>query len=90
MEVSERRKRPFKVSKVNKKVISITHFVKIKPFNISAVIKIFQRSNDGYLKSEIQSIQSFVIHNDQIQLISSRNTKYLQAKELNPRNVKML
>lgn len=57
----------FTLTKVSKKIISITDVAGVKPFNQSLGIPITQKTNDTELKYDMENIQEYVQTNDQHQ-----------------------
>lgn len=66
-ERSGRWEEPFTVTRVSKKIISVTDGINVEPFNTSAVILIAPKSNDRDLQSDMEIMRAFVIRNYQIQ-----------------------
>lgn len=66
-ERSRRSETPLKVTRISKKIILHTDGIKVKPFNILAVLLIAPNSNDSDFKSDMEYIQAFLIQNDPIQ-----------------------
>lgn len=54
---------PFTVTKVSKKIISVTDGIKVREFNITAILPIAPRTGDQDLKHDMTTLQAFVREN---------------------------
>lgn len=79
---------PFKVARINKKMIFVTYCIKFKPFNICLTLPIAPKTNDGDLKHDMANIQAFVIQEGTTQFRleilkpSDPRTKSTKCKEV--------